>query len=225
MKYAIFVKRLTLSNEMLEELNKTLTNDEKTLPGQLRKKDDWYVLTYLKVSKIRSYNANCWDMEEKEIDTIQAVMFKIDNNKIYIANNKSGLKEIESYFEAVALKLTGDQEVVNFNKIFSVDNIEIDLENILKGYEDKGVIEDVRKIRVKPMEVTLGIISNCVIRTNDYGGVRKVLENDNSIFGIEISLKNPAKTLVYYDIDGQVKVTTKGADNISEMVLQYSSVL
>lgn len=225
MKCAMFVKKFTMSNEMTEELNKTLTNDEKTLPGQLRKRDDWYVLTYLKVSKIKSYNANCWDMEEKEIDTIQAVTFKIDNNKMYIANNKSGIKEIEGYLEAVALKLTGDQEVVNFNKIFNVENIEIDLEGILKNYEDRGVVEDVKRIRVKPMEVSLGVISNCVIRTNDYGGVRKVLGDENSIFGIEISLKIPAKTLVYYDVDGQVKVTTKGSDNISEMVMQYSSIL
>ena len=221
-KIAFFVRQLMLTDQTKELLDKKIIEDTKVTPGQLRKKGEWYFLTFLRIVKIKNFDAIAWDLVDTEKDCIRATSFRVQGNKLIVAGSKGDLKEVSSYFEALALGLAADskEEIVDFNKFYNIDKLEIDFESILKKLEDDENVAEINKLRVKPMEVSLGRVNNCVINTSDYGGARKAIAEDNA-FGLEISLKKPEKTSVYFDLDGQIRVNTQSDVELEDLALEF----
>jgi len=77
---------------------------------------------------------------------------------------------------------------------------------------------------MKNMEITMGTINSCTVNTKDYyDKVRKsITEEPDHVLGIEIFVKTPKKTSVYYGTDGTVRVTTKTNEiDLEAQALKY----
>lgn len=215
-----------MSDELRNRMIDSVVESEQVAPGQLRKINDWYTLTYLKTVKVKNYDPVLDNMRDQDVDSIQAVAFHIQQSgRLFVRGTKSQIKEIIAYLEAMSLTCSSNNDIAENH--FSVQQPEVDLGNILKAFEDKGTISNVNKIRIKPLEVSLGQINNCIVNTNDYGTVRKMLEEDgDNIFGMELSVKEPNSTTVYFDIDSQIRVTSKDEDiDIKEFILDCSKYI
>jgi hypothetical protein len=181
----------------------------------------------MRIVKVKNFNPQIWGLTENEVNCIRATAFQIKGNKLIVLGSKSDIKEITNYFDAHVLKIhaASEEEVdINFDDHYKVDEIEIDLAQFLEQLEEEQVVEDIKKLRIKSMEVTLGRIDNCIVRTHDYGGARQEVSKDDTLtFGIEIRLKQPENTLIYVDQDGQVRVSAPGdADvNLEELAFGF----
>jgi hypothetical protein len=213
-KTALTIRDLACTPEFINKIQTQLTTDTQVTPGQLRKKGEWYYLTYLKTAIVKNFDPEIWELVEQEIDCIKVAIFKIhESGKLIVNGSKSDVNEINNYFNALTTNVaTGG--VVNPNDSYTLLEPTIDLGNIIKLYEDAHLIEYVSKTKMKDMEVTLGTVNSCMINTKDfYDKVRSLITEDSEhVMGIEIFLKNPAKTSVYYGVDGTVRVTTKSND-------------
>ena len=222
-KASFFVRKLFLTPTAQSTLEKSVIEDTKTAPGQLRKKGDWYFLTYLRVVKVRNFNSQTFDYDDSEIDSIQNVAFQIKSvsdtqmKKLIVRGKKSEIDQIASYFEAIFLPLDEEES-------YKLEEPIIDLQNITTLLERIEVVADIKKVRMKSVEIKLGKITNCIVKTFDYGATRKLLEEeDNDLFGVEIFLKQPAKTSVYFDQDGQVRIISKNDDiNLEEIAIAFA---
>lgn len=227
MKCTLFVTQIYLNEGLQKALAESVVTDEQCAPGQLRKKGNWYYLTFLKVSKVHQFDTATFELVPEERQNISVVPFRIIDGRLYVNGIKSCIKEIGSYLEALAWEVSSE-EIDQMDDYYKLNNLEVDLKNILQKLEDKAVIENVTKLRVKPIEVSLGKINNCVINTDDYGKVRNLLDDeDNAVFGMEFSLKIPEKTLVYFDLDGQVRLSTKSKDieDVESLTLEYAEMI
>ncbi len=219
-KFSLVVRNLILSDETKNTLEEYVTSQGKLAPGQVRKREEWYLLTYLRVVKLKNFDLTLWEMLETEVDCIRATSFQFKKSKLLVNGSKSDVKEITQMLEALVLKVAGNKEdqTINYDDYYKLSKPEIDLDNVLKAYESKDKVADVRKLVLKDMEVKVGSVKRCVINTNDYGGVKKILEaQDNRAMAIEIALKDPEKTYVYVDTDGQVRVQCNGADDAADV--------
>jgi hypothetical protein len=214
---------------MKQALDAEVITDLKAAPGQIRKDKDWYVLTFLRVVKIKNFDPGTFSLNENEISCIRATMFKFDGSRLLIRGTMGEIKDIISYFDALALKLVSNtnQTEINFEQFYKIDNPNIDLGNLLSKLEQEGTISDIKKLKLREMEVTLGKIGKCIVNTSDYGAAKKVIEEEESkAHGIEINLKSPKDTSAYIDIDGQVRVTTKSEDaDIYGLAIQFCNML
>lgn len=228
-KITIFVRNLSVfSDSMKQALDAQITKDTKAAPGQIRKNKDWYSLTFLRVVKVKNFNPETLLLDENEISCIRATMFKFDGSRLLVQGAKGEIKEIISYFDSLALKLVSNtqQTEINFDQFYRIDDPNIDLGNILSKLEDDGVISNIRKLRLRAMEITLGKIDNCIVKTSDYGATKKVVEEQESkACGYEIDLNNPKDTLVYIDLDGQVRVASKSDADICGVAMQFCNML
>lgn len=223
-KFSIFTKNLFLAPPLQDELERQIiTTDLKSAPGQLRKKGDWYYLTILRIVKIKNFNSTIMDLEETEINCTRVTLFQIKDNKLLLRGTKSEHKDVKSYFDALVLKLIGSRpatEAVDPANIteaikdyLRIDDPIIDLGLVVERLETASAVADIKKLRMKKVEIAVGNIQNCIVNTCDYGGVRKIIgEDENAAFGIEILMKEPAETLIYCDLDGQVRVMSKNDD-------------
>lgn len=235
MKFTMFVRNIITSDRFATAFTEHLTDadGDPIAPGQIRQRGDWYFLTYLKVTKVRNFDLDSWGLEESEISSTRAVAFKREPSRLLINGGRSEIKEIAEMFNALALKASGNDEEekkgeFQIDQFYKMDTPEIDLGKILTAMEEKGIIENVKRVRIKPMEVSLGKINNCLINTTDYGAVRKLLTNaENKAFGIELLLRNPEKTTVYFDLEGQVRVssTCEEIDDVESLAIGYSEYL
>jgi hypothetical protein len=75
----------------------------------------------------------------------------------------------------------------------------------------------------------LGTINRAVVNTKDYGGVKKILEQpQHNALGMEIALREPAKTFLFVDVDGQVRITCHSdADDaeIAKLALETAKMM
>ncbi len=225
-KSTLHIRNLIISEEMVQALNDYVTDDKEVAPGQLRKRDDWYYLTYLRVVKIKNFNLALWELADTEVDCIRVTAFQFKASKLIVSGGKSEIKEIRDLFDALALKLAGskEQQEINYDDYYKLDMPIVDLGNILKAYEERRLVADVSKLTLKDMEVKLGSVKRCVVDTNDYGGVHKLLQApDNNAYAIELSLRDPEKTFILVDLDAQVRVHCNAADadvDVEEMGIE-----
>lgn len=214
LKYQVLVRKMHLSRELQAVLEQEVTQDDKVAPGQLRRRDDWYILTYLRVVTLKNYDPVGDTLSEQEVNTLRATIFQPKQGRLLVRGTASEVKEIVGLFEALALKTASNKAgsgdaMVNLEALFKIEAPTVDLNLILKKYEDQGLVADVRKLRLKDVEVRLGTINRAVINTRDYGGVKKILEQpQHNALGMEIALSEPAKTFLYVDVDGQVRITS-----------------
>ncbi|MBI3831623.1 MAG: hypothetical protein HY291_19035 [Planctomycetes bacterium] len=207
-KFGVIARNLYLSNDMKDALEQYVTDDRKVVPGQLRKRGEWFWLTYLKVIKVKNFDLGMWDLAENEVNTVRMTSFRLVKGKLLCGGGKSEIKEISGLLDALALQVSGSKEesTVNYADYYKLDVPTVDLGNMLEECEKKGMVADVRKLWIKDMEVKLGSIRSAVVNTDDYGGVRKVLhEAGHKATGMELMLKTPEKTYLAFDLDGQVK--------------------
>jgi len=213
LKYQILVRKMHLSRELQAVLEQEVTDVEKVAPGQLRRRGDWFILTYLRVVTLRNYDPVGDTLSEQEIDTLRATIFQPRQGRLLVRGTASEVKEIVGYFEALALKTASNRAgsedgMVNLDALFRVEAPTVDLNLILKKYEDRGMVTDVRKLRVKDVEVRLGTINRAIINTRDLVGVKKILEQpQHNALGMEIALREPAKAFLFVDVDGQIRIT------------------
>lgn len=210
-KFSVFSRNVFLHPSLEDALTKNLTESTDTKPGQLRKKGNWHYLTYLRLFKVKHFNAQTFEMDDQEMNSIRVVAFQVKNNKLLVNGSKNDIKEISAYFEALCQPLnTNNSPDFKISEFFRIEMPIIDLVKILEMLEKLETADQIKKIRMKRIEVTLGRIDNCIVNTQDYGKVRSLLEEEESgVFGMEIFLKQPEKTSVYFDQDGQVRVITK----------------
>ncbi|MCW8129354.1 MAG: hypothetical protein KIS92_03130 [Planctomycetota bacterium] len=230
-KFGVIARNLYLSNEMRDGLEQYVTDDRKVVPGQLRKRGEWYWLSYLKVIKVKNFDLGMWDLAENEVNTVRMTSFRIMKGKLLCGGSKTEIKEIAGLFDALALQVSGSkaEQTVNYADYYKIDPPTVDLANVLEECEKHGLVADVRKLWIKDMEVKLGSIKSAVINTDDYGGVKKVLaEVGNKATALEIMLKTPEKTYLAFDIDGQVKVISYAAGtdfDFEDLVVQSAMKL
>lgn len=230
-KFGVVARNLYLSNDMRDALDQYVTDDRKVAPGQVRKRGEWFWLSYLKVIKVKNFDLGMWDMAENDVNTIRMTSFRIVKGKLLCGGGKSEIKEITGLFDALALQVSGSKEEqsVNYADYYKLDVPTVDLNNLLEDFEKHGMVGDVRKLWIKDMEVKLGSIRSAVISTDDYGGVKKVLsEVGNKATGLEIMLKTPEKTYLSVDLDGQVKCISyaTGTDfDFEDLVVQSAMKL
>jgi hypothetical protein len=224
-KFSVTVQKLWLSKGMKDALKAKIDNQElnsipassdtdtETKPGQIFQKGDWMALTYLQTNKYTKFNPDTWEEETIEVDTIKAVKFKIiDGDKIMIIGGKRQINEIDSYLIALATE-QGHAEKMNEAYVFAP--LEIDLNLILNKYEEKGEVGNVSKIQIKDMEVSIGSINSCTIQTNNYDGVKKILEetekteSESEVTGLDINIKDKKDTTISINTKGQIRATTK----------------
>lgn len=213
LKYQILVRKMHLSRELQALLEQEVTDVEKVAPGQLRRRDDWFILTYLRVVTLKNYDPVGDTLSEQEVNTLRATLFQPRQGRLLVRGTATEVKEIAGFFEALALKTVSNRPgsndgMVNLEALFKIEAPTVDLNLILKKYEDHGLVADVRKLRLKDVEVRLGTINRAVVNTRDYGGVKKILEQpQHNALGMEIALHEPAKTFLFVDVDGQVRIT------------------
>ncbi|MBE7466380.1 MAG: hypothetical protein HS116_23165 [Planctomycetes bacterium] len=227
LRFGVFVRNLMLKPELKTALEEHLTDEADVAPGQLRKKEEWYYLTYLRVVKLRNFDPVHFELSETEASTVRVTSFKLKKNKLLVNGSKTEIKEIQALLEALALQVSGNAPgaEIDHTEYFKLEAPEVDLGNILKHFEDKGLVENVRKLRIKDVHVKLGSIRSCIVDTDDYGGVRKLLgEVDNNAVGLELKLRDPEKTYLYVDIDGQVKVATASVDHELDVATMVEEV-
>jgi hypothetical protein len=224
-KFSVTVQKLWLSKGMKDALKAKIDNQElnsipassdtdtETKPGQIFQKGGWMALTYLQTNKYTKFNPDTWEEETIEVDTIKAVKFKIiDGDKIMIIGGKRQINEIDSYLIALATE-QGHAEKMNEAYVFAP--LEIDLNLILNKYEEKGEVGNVSKIQIKDMEVSIGSINSCTIQTNNYDGVKKILEetekteSESEVTGLDINIKDKKDTTISINTKGQIRATTK----------------
>lgn len=227
-KFSIYLRSLSLTDAMRQKLDSSVIDTQEVAPGQIRKKGEWYYLTFLRIVKIKNFCAASWDLNDTEINCTKVVPFRINGNKLYVNGSKSEIKEIAAYFDALALALSSaDQgQSSDFSSFYRVDVPNVDLEVILKSYEDAHLVNDIKKLRMKSIEIALGKISKCIVNTHDYGGARKIVEDaESQAFGIGIDLKIPSDTTIYFDLDGQIVVNCNNDNvpNLEELVLEAAN--
>jgi hypothetical protein len=226
-KFSLFVRNLHLHPIFKSKLEASVEETDEVKPGQLRKRGDWYFLTYLRTVVLKNFNPASFETTDKELNQIKACAFQIHPDKLLVRGSKGDLKEIIMYFQALGEPLTSD--TIPLADLFKITEPIVALENILTALESKQVIDNVRKIRMKKVEVKIGHIDNCVIVTNDYGAVQKLLNEheegeESPVFGMEVFLKTPEKTSVYYDLDGQIRITTKNQNtDPEELAIEYAT--
>ncbi|MCZ7644151.1 MAG: hypothetical protein M5U26_02540 [Planctomycetota bacterium] len=216
LRYNLYVRNLFLKPAMAKGLEDHLTDEADVAPGQLRLREDWYYLTYLRVMKVRNFDPALFELTENEVQSIRVTAFRIRKSKLLVRGSKAEIKEIQALLEALALQVSGNAPgtELDHQQYFRIDPPEVDLGNVLKHYEDRGMVENVRKLRIKDLQVKLGSVRTCLIDTDDYGGVRKLLGDvDNKAVGVELKLRDPEQTFLYVDIEGQVKIATGSVDN------------
>jgi hypothetical protein len=213
LKYQILVRKMHLSRELAAVLEQEVTDVDKVAPGQVRRRGDWYVLTYHRVVKIRNYDPVGDTLSEDEVTTLRATTFQPKQGRLLVHGTAGEVKEIAGFLEALALKTASnkagaDDPMVNLEALFRIEAPTVDLNLILQKYETRGMVTDVRKLRLKDVEVRLGTISRAVVNTRDFVGVKKILEQpQHNALGLELALSEPAKTFLYVDVDGQVRIT------------------
>ena len=222
-KYNLLVRNLFLTREMLEALEGAVIEDEKVAPGQLRKLAEWYVLTYLRVVTLKNFDPVGGGQTEQEVNTIRATIFRPHKAKLLVRGGASEVKEIVGLLEALALKLSGnkpagDAPSFEASQYFKLEEPAVDLKLVLEKFEKKSQVADVRKLRLRDLEIRLGTVNRCVVNTHDYGAVKKVLDQpDSKALGIELALRDPPKTYLYVDVEGQVRVACQSDADDAEI--------
>lgn len=229
-KCSLFVRELNFVNPAMKTGldSEVLLTEKPTAPGQLWKKGDWYFLTYLRGVKVKNFNAKLYDLEEKVVDSIRAVPFQLKGNKLFVRGSKGDIKEILGYLMAIALKASGQQAgtTINYDEYFKLVEPVVDLKLLLQKLEEQSVVENVKKIRLVKFEVKLGKIDNCIVKAQNYDGVKSALDKEpDQVFGIDIFLKQPEETSVYFDLDGQVRVASKADVNVEEVTIGFASII
>lgn len=232
-KIQAFVRNLRIVAPLLTRLNEACAANEGSVgqpaPGQVWKRGEWYALTYMKTQKIKDFEPTIMEYKEREISSIRAVHFMIVDNRILISGSKKEIDEIGEYFRAQSLTMVeeADRERIDFTKFFSMDMPVVCFQNLLERLENEGKISDVKKMKIKNVQIKLGKVPSCMVNTADYGAVRKqVTEEADSIQAMDLPLKEQAKTSVYFDIDAQIRIKTKKSDlNMDEMLLTYSQMI
>lgn len=234
LKYQVLVRKMHLSRALQATLESEVTDHQKVAPGQVRRREDWFILTYLRVVTLKNYDPIGDTLSEQEVNTLRATVFQPKQGRLLVRGTASEVKEIVGFFEALALKNAGskpgtEDQMVNLDALFKIEPPEVDLNLILDKYEQQGMVADVRKLRLKDVEVRLGTINRAVVNTKDYGGVKKILEQpQHNALGMEIALREPAKTFLFVDVDGQVRITCHSdADDaeIAKLALETAKMM
>lgn len=227
-KLSLCIRSLFLEDRVLENMRSKITTDRKVTPGQIRERAGWYFLTYLRLVKVKTFDIEIWDLSSTEVETIRVVPFQIRNGKLLIRGSVADIKEIIAYLDAIVLEVSGskDETEINFNDYYRMDILIIDFDVLLSKFEDGGLVESVRKVKMANMEVNLGTIPSCLVKTQNYDCVKKaILEEQEKIAGMEIFLRQPEKTSVYYGIDGMVKVQSKADVDVEELTVNFALLL
>lgn len=225
-KFSVMVRNLWMSELFKNHFESKRIVVGEVAPGQLWTKGDWYGLTILRTYKYKKFNPIQWEDDDQTVDSIRSVKFSCIENKLLVLGGKSDINQIDLYFKALIVELD-DAPDLNFNDYYRLDEPIVDLSLLLTKYEEKQQVQNISKIRVKKLEVTLGQINNCAVITENYDTVRKaVIEPESTIVGIEIQFRDKVKTSVFYDINGVVRVTSKSPDvNVEELTVESVSLL
>ena len=211
-KFNVFVRKFWISPILKVTFDEAvISTDTDLAPGQLRKFGDWYYLTFLRILQVRNWNPITHETESNPVNSIRAAVFQINDNKLIVNGGKTDIKEIFSYLEALSQPLNPDKTTqIDLDKFFRIEVPLISLLNIVSAFETAEKIMGINKIRMRNVEIKLGRIDNCIINTEDYGQVRKTLEDtENGACGVGLTLKQPKDTTIYFDLDAQIRVTTK----------------
>ena len=232
-KFEVHTRTCRVSNELLDAIKKyVIVEDEKCVPGELRERNGWYYLTYLRVYKIKRFVPSLFELAEQEIDAIQATAFKFTRGKILVHGPRNSIKEISGLFEALVLKIVAEKGETSceFDNYYAIGNVEVDLGNIVRDLEEGGRIEDIRKLKLKDMEVKIGHIPSASINTNDYGGARIMVDNQEETHAqaVDIKINDQEKTFIYVDVTGHVKCSSASLDpdfDVEREVLEIAEKL
>lgn len=223
------MRSIFLAEPVFNVMSSKITTDKKVTPGQIRERAGWYFLTYLRMVKVKTFDIEIWDLNSTEVETIRFVPFRfIKNGKMLIRGSAADIKEIGLYLDAISLEVAGtkDETEINFNDYYCLNIPIVDFDLILSKFEDGGLVQDVKMIKMANMEVSLGTIPLCLVKTQNYDCVKKVItEEQDKVVGIEIFLKQPERTSVYYGIDGTVRVHSKADVDIEELTTNFALFL
>jgi len=234
MKFGLTVRDLWISDDLKQAMNEFVSTSPESKPGVLRKKDDWYFLTYLRIIKVKNFDPELWDVTTNEINSIRAVKFKIINNRLYVQGTKVEISEITYLLDALALRLGGREAQENpadfqYTDYYKLTDIDVDLMGILTKLEEKQEISDIKKLKVRKVSINLGEIRNASIDTTDYGGSREAIENqgETGVTGLEATMKNFKKVSIYFGTDATIRVTASAEDdiNLEKTAQNYSEYL
>jgi len=223
-KISFLVRNLVATPGLLTRFESKVTEGSgKVPPGTLIKRGNWHFLTFLRVVKVQNFDATLCEMVDTNSNTVRAVQFQIrQNGLMLIRGSKKEIEEIDNYFGALALEeagVTSDVAEFDLSKYFQINDPVIDLKSILGKFEAQEIVQNVPKIKVTEIEVSIGTIKKCIINTSDYGGVKKALEGDE-VTGIQINLTRPPESSIAYDSMGQISVQTskESADDLETLM-------
>jgi hypothetical protein len=221
---------VVFSDEFKTALERTLiTDDNNTTPGQLRKKGEMYYLTYLRMHKLKDFDAKSWGDIEREIMTIRVIQFMIDNGKLFVYGMKSDLKQLLNYFESIALQCgapNADGEL-NLEKYCKIVDLNVDLGALLKTLEELECVQDIKKLKMNDLQVSAGTIKHCVIDTQDYGAAKSIIiDQENPAVALQIILKKPAQTELYVSLEAEVFVQSKNENaDLDSLAREFALLL
>jgi hypothetical protein len=229
-KFAALVRSFTMTPEFKVIMEAHVSKEEKVKPGQLRQSGDWFGLTYLKTYKHKNFNPLTWDYDNVDFDTIRAVKFRIVNNKMLVMGGRSEADQIDLYFQTLVMDKADAEGNIDYTKFFAMNKPTVDLANILTTLETDERMADVKKIKLKKVEISLGQILYCTVNTQDYGSASKTIKEstgeEQSVLGMEITIKDKAKTTLFFDVTGMIRVISKAENiNVEELVMEAAEMV
>ena len=228
-KFAALVRSFTMTPEFKGIIEQHIVKEGEVKPGQLRQSGDWFGLTYLKTYQHKNFNPLTWDYDNVEIDTIRAVKFRIISNKVLVMGGRSEADQIELYFQTLVMDKADKDGNIDYTTFFTMSKPTVDLANILGTLEQDERMADVKKIKLKKVEISLGQILHCTVNTQDYGSASKTIKEsgeEQEVLGMEITIKDKAKTTIFFDVTGMIRVISKAENiNVEELVMEAAEMV
>lgn len=221
--FTLHRRDLWLSKDMRAALEESVTTAGQVVPGQLRQRGDWYFLTYLKVQKVKNFDPASFELETRDIDSVRAVAFKLSKEgKLLVQGGRAGIREIQEYLNALTLQVAqGDpkqaSETIQYDQYYKLREVAIDLAALAARFEAKGVLEQIKGLRIKGLEVKYGKVTKCTVNVFDHAEAMKLLGEPLTMAGVEsarFALSSPEKTSVEIGTDGSVTVRAGGAADV-----------
>lgn len=215
--FTLHRRDLVLSKAMRAALEASVTTVGQVVPGQLRQRGDWYFLTYLKVQKVKNFDPASFELETRDIDSVRAVAFKLSKEgKLLVQGGRAGIREIQEYLNALTLQVAGaaKEQTIQQEQYYKLREVAIDLAQLAARFEAKGVLEQVKGLRIKGLEVKYGKVTKCTVNVFDHAEAMKLLGEPLTMAGVEsarFALRSHEKTSVEIGIDGAVTVRAGGA--------------
>jgi len=224
-KFGALVRTFWASDVFLDKLKAQVTTSSEIAPGQLRRRGEVFLLTFLRGFKAKKVNLADWEHVDVLTSSICAVRFTLltDGSKILVHGNVKDLRDIKAYFEAVALD--GASGEINFDDHYKINDPIVDFKKLCHDVEMWGEPTPI-SIGIDSVLIKLGTIDHPIVKTSSYEDVLKLFEDGGrKILSMSLKLSGGIKLSV--SDKGMVKLTSKDLDSLAmyDMGVQVSKLI